>query len=162
MSGAATEMPAVHSAVPIPDLTPLEVALRRGDPKNLAEVLRGFRPADVGRELARLRPKDARRILEASDDRHGAAILRSTHPAVAAHAVARCSPEQSKRLLAFLPIDVQVAGTLKGLGYSVSLLRLVLFALPMTTLSVVLAAVQFRLLDRWINRHTRRDGGEPR
>jgi uncharacterized membrane protein len=53
-----------------------------------------------------------------------------------------------------------VAGTLKGLGYSVSLLRLVLFAIPMTTLSVVLAAVQFHLLDRWISRHIRRARGK--
>ena len=41
-----------------------------------------------------------------------------------------------------------VEGTLKGLGYPVSTLRLVLFAIPITALSVVLGAIQFRWLDR--------------
>lgn len=53
-----------------------------------------------------------------------------------------------------------VAGTFKGLGYSVSLLRLVLFAIPVTALSVVLGAVQFHLLDRWVARRAARAGGE--
>jgi len=53
-----------------------------------------------------------------------------------------------------------VAGTLKGLGYSVSLLRLVLFAIPITTLSVVLGIVQFHLLDRWIAHRIQRAGGK--
>ncbi|MFL6214397.1 MAG: 5-oxoproline transporter, DUF969 family subunit [Blastocatellia bacterium] len=52
-----------------------------------------------------------------------------------------------------------VAGTLKGLGYSVSLLRLVLFAIPITALSVVLGMIQFHLLDRWIARRIKRAGG---
>jgi uncharacterized membrane protein len=55
-----------------------------------------------------------------------------------------------------------VAGTLKGLGYPVSLLRLVLFAIPITTLSVILGAIQFRLLDRWIARQTADAKGEER
>ncbi len=55
-----------------------------------------------------------------------------------------------------------VAGTLQGLDCPVSLFWLVLFAIPVTTLSVVLGAVQFRLLDRWIARRARRAGGEQR
>jgi uncharacterized membrane protein len=41
-----------------------------------------------------------------------------------------------------------VYGVLSGLGYQVGLWRLVLFAVPITTLSVLLAAAQFALLDR--------------
>jgi uncharacterized membrane protein len=41
-----------------------------------------------------------------------------------------------------------VYGVLSGLGYTVGLWRLVLFAIPVTTLSVLLAAAQFALLDR--------------
>ncbi|HKP10987.1 MAG TPA: DUF969 family protein [Blastocatellia bacterium] len=53
-----------------------------------------------------------------------------------------------------------VAGTLKALGYSVSLLRLVLFAIPITALSVVLGALQFYLLDRWVARRATQAGGK--
>ena len=52
-----------------------------------------------------------------------------------------------------------VAGTLEGLGHTVSLLRLVLFAIPITTISVILGAIQFLLLDRWIARRTARARG---
>jgi uncharacterized membrane protein len=45
-----------------------------------------------------------------------------------------------------------VEGTLKGLGYPVSTLRLMLFAIPITLLSVVLGALQFLWLDRYIAR----------
>src|SRR5215208_711065 len=41
-----------------------------------------------------------------------------------------------------------VYGVLAGLGYKVGLWRLVLFAIPVTTLSVLLAGAQFALLDR--------------
>ena len=41
-----------------------------------------------------------------------------------------------------------VYGVLSGLGYTVGLWQLVLFAIPVTTLSVLLAAAQFALLDR--------------
>lgn len=47
-----------------------------------------------------------------------------------------------------------VESTLRGLGYPVSTLRLVLFAIPITTLSVILGAVQFLWLDRWMARRT--------
>lgn len=41
-----------------------------------------------------------------------------------------------------------VFGVMAGLGYSVSVWALVMFAIPITTISVVLAAIQFWLLDR--------------
>jgi uncharacterized membrane protein len=41
-----------------------------------------------------------------------------------------------------------VYGTLKGLGHEPNLARLVLFAIPITTVSVLLGAVQFLRLDR--------------
>lgn len=53
-----------------------------------------------------------------------------------------------------------VASTLNGLGYSVSTLRLVLFAIPITTLSVILGIIQFRWLDRRIARQTADTKGE--
>jgi uncharacterized membrane protein len=45
-----------------------------------------------------------------------------------------------------------VAGVLNGLGYAVSIWSLVLFAIPITTISIVLGAVQFLLLDKWIRK----------
>jgi uncharacterized membrane protein len=41
-----------------------------------------------------------------------------------------------------------VYGVMKGLGYEVSLWRLVLFTTPIVLLSIVLGAIQFHLLDR--------------
>ena len=41
-----------------------------------------------------------------------------------------------------------VLGILTGLGYAVSVLKLVLYAIPITTISVILGVVQFWLLDR--------------
>jgi uncharacterized membrane protein len=45
-----------------------------------------------------------------------------------------------------------VASTLSGLGYTVSTFKLVLFAIPITAISVILGAVQFLLFDRQIKR----------
>jgi uncharacterized membrane protein len=45
-----------------------------------------------------------------------------------------------------------VAAGLNGLGYAVSVWSLVLFAIPITTISIVLGAVQFLLLDKWIRK----------
>ena len=47
-----------------------------------------------------------------------------------------------------------VESTLRGLGYPVSTLRLVMFAIPITVISVFLGAVQFIWLDRRIARWT--------
>jgi uncharacterized membrane protein len=44
-----------------------------------------------------------------------------------------------------------VYGVMKGLGYEISLWRLVLFTMPIVFLSIVFAAVQFLLLDRRLN-----------
>jgi uncharacterized membrane protein len=46
-----------------------------------------------------------------------------------------------------LPGILLVYGVMKGLGYSVSVWRVVLYAIPIASLSVMLAAVQFWLLD---------------
>jgi len=54
------------------------------------------------------------------------------------------SPVQPGILLVF--------GVMKGLGYDVSVWSLVMFAVPITTASVVLGAVQFWLLDRQYKR----------
>jgi len=45
-----------------------------------------------------------------------------------------------------------VFGVMAGLGYAVSVWSLVIFAIPIATLSVILAAVQFWLLDRAFQR----------
>jgi len=47
-----------------------------------------------------------------------------------------------------LPGILLVYGVMKGLGYSVSVWSLVLYAIPIASLSVVIAAVQFWLFDR--------------
>ena len=41
-----------------------------------------------------------------------------------------------------------VAGVMKGQGYDISAWRLVLFAIPIATASVILGAIQFLWLDR--------------
>jgi len=50
------------------------------------------------------------------------------------------SPVQAGILLVF--------GVMMGLGYQVSVLKLVLYAIPIASLSVILGAIQFLLLDR--------------
>jgi uncharacterized membrane protein len=47
-----------------------------------------------------------------------------------------------------LPGVLLVYGVMKGLGYPVELLQLVLYAIPIAVISVILGAVQFWLLDR--------------
>lgn len=47
-----------------------------------------------------------------------------------------------------------VYGVMNGLGYEVSLWRLVLFTTPIVIFSVVLGLAQFLLLDRWLNKST--------
>lgn len=51
-----------------------------------------------------------------------------------------------------LPGILLVYGVMKGLGYSLSLWSLVKYAIPIASLSVIIAAVQFWLLDRRENR----------
>ncbi|HEX8112349.1 MAG TPA: hypothetical protein VF516_31675, partial [Kofleriaceae bacterium] len=82
MSGAP-EAEDVRSAVPIPDLTPIDTALQAGGAELRAAVKR-FRPADLGRDLSRRPIAEGRAILDAIDDRRGAAMLRAAHPVVAA------------------------------------------------------------------------------
>jgi uncharacterized membrane protein len=51
-----------------------------------------------------------------------------------------------------LPGVLLVYGVLKELGCEVSILSIVFFAIPITALSAILAAVQFHLLDRRLRR----------
>jgi magnesium transporter len=107
MSGAQTEE-VVRSAVPIPDLSPVDAAIGKGRDA-LRAVVQRFRPADLGRDLSRRSIEECRSLIEASDDRRAAAMLRSAHPAVAGNVLAVCDPKHAARLLAFLPTDHQVA-----------------------------------------------------
>ncbi|MEK6300095.1 MAG: DUF969 family protein [Acidobacteriota bacterium] len=45
-----------------------------------------------------------------------------------------------------------VAGVMNGLGYAISVWSLVVFAVPIVAISIILGAVQFWLLDKWIRR----------
>ena len=109
MSGApdAGDEP-VHSAIPIPDLTPIDAALAAGGEALRAAVKR-VRPADLGRDLSRRPIAEARAILHAIDDRRGAAMLRATHPVVAAQLLTGLEPARTCHLLEFLPTDHEVA-----------------------------------------------------
>ena len=101
---------AVHSAVPIPDLTSIDEALRDGAAAGaLKTAVKQFRPADLGRDLSRRPPDEARAILDAIDDRRGAAMLRAAHPVVAAQLLAQVAAQRTCHLLAFIPTDQEVA-----------------------------------------------------
>ena len=45
-----------------------------------------------------------------------------------------------------------VYGVMKSVGYEVNLWRLILFTIPVVVLSIVLGAIQFLWLDRWLTR----------
>jgi len=108
MSGAPEADEAVRSAVPIPDLTAIDHALR-GDAGALKAALKQVRPADLGRDLSRRPAEEARQILDAIDDRRGAAMLRAAHPVVAAQLLAQVAASRTCHLLEFLPTDHEVA-----------------------------------------------------
>jgi magnesium transporter len=108
MSGAPDAEEPVRSAVPIPDLTPIDVALR-GEPGALRTAVKQFRPADLGRDLSRRPLAEARAILDAIDDRRGAAMLRATHPVVAAQLLGEVAAPRTCHLLEFIPTDHEVA-----------------------------------------------------
>jgi len=98
----------VKHAVPVADLTIIDRALK-GIGVPLVEALRRVRPADVGRDLSRRNVSEGRKLLDASDDRHGAAMLRSAHPAVAANLLKTAEPTRAARLLDFMPTEHRVA-----------------------------------------------------
>jgi len=101
---------AIHSAVPVPDLTSIDEALRHGAAAGaLKTAVKQFRPADLGRDLSRRPRGEARAILDAIDDRRGAAMLRAAHPVVAAQLLAEVSAQRTCHLLQFLPTDHEVA-----------------------------------------------------
>lgn len=107
MSAAETEV-VVRSAVPVPDLSAIDEGLAAGVVR-LKEVVQLVRPADLGRDLSRRTIDQARRILDASDDRRAAAMLRAAHPAVAANVFGVCQADRAARILDFMPTDHQVA-----------------------------------------------------
>jgi len=106
MSGAQTEE-VVRSAVPVPDLSALDAALASNGAALKAAIGR-FRPADVGRDLSRRSLAEARRILEAADDRRAGAMLRAAHPAVAANVLASLDAPHAVRILGFMPTEHEV------------------------------------------------------
>ncbi len=99
----------VKSAVPLADLSALDAALKDDDPAKLAAAVRGVRPADVGRDLSRRTLDEARRLFEATDERHASAMLRAAHPSVAGRLLLSCDARHAKDTLGFLPPDHQVA-----------------------------------------------------
>ncbi len=107
MSGSNPEK-VVRSAVPVPDLSVIDAALR-ADLMRLKEAVQKVRPADLGRDLSRRSVQEGCRLLEACNDRHAAAMLRAAHPAVAANILAECNAVLAARVFALLPTDQQVA-----------------------------------------------------
>lgn len=107
MSGAP-DAEDVRSAVPIPDLTPIDVALQAGSAE-LRAAVKQFRPADLGRDLSRRPIDEGRAILDAIDDRRGAAMLRAAHPVVAAKLIGELEAPRTCHLLQFIPTDQEVA-----------------------------------------------------
>jgi magnesium transporter len=108
MSGAVGGEEEVRSAVPVPDLAAIDAALNKG-PAALKDAVKKVRPADLGRDLSRRPPEQARALLDAIDDRRGAAMLRAAHPAVAAKLLVDVEPKRACHLLAFVPTDHEVA-----------------------------------------------------
>ncbi len=108
MSGAVQSEEPVRTAVPLPDLKAIDVALGLGG-ATLKDAVRSVRPADLGRDLARRSVDEGRQILEASDDRRAAAMLVAAHPAVAARVLPRCDINHAVRLLAFVPTEHKAA-----------------------------------------------------
>jgi magnesium transporter len=107
MSHSANEE-VVKSAVPIPDLSAIDRALKGGD-EALAETVRRFRPADLGRDLSRRSAEEGLRLFHAVDGRRAAAMLHGAHPSVAARILRGCEAPRAARTLGFMPTDHQVA-----------------------------------------------------
>ncbi len=109
MSGAAPggEEDVPVSAVPIADLSVIDLALKKRD--GLKAAVAKVRPVDVGRDLSRRKAGQAKEIVDAADDRRAATILRAAHPAIAARTLADLEPERAARLLTFLATDHRTA-----------------------------------------------------
>jgi len=107
MSSMGGSEEVVHSAVPIPDLTLLDRALKSDEP-TLRKTLEKFRPADVGKDLSRRPIDESHRILRAFDKRHAAAMLLGAHPAIAAKLLSSCDARLAAETLSFLPTDHRV------------------------------------------------------
>ncbi|MFO0562774.1 MAG: magnesium transporter [Polyangiales bacterium] len=105
---ASVDQEASKSAVPIADLTALDRALR-GNGAPLEEVLKTYRPADIGRDFARRTVSICQKILAASDARRAAAMLHATHASIAARAVQDLDPKHAAAILKLLTTDHRVA-----------------------------------------------------
>jgi magnesium transporter len=101
-AGLDSEQP-VRSVLPLADLSVIDAGL--AGRIDLRKAVQQVRPADLGRDLARRSLADARRLIEACDDRRAASVLRAAHPAVAAGLLASCDPAHMARLLAFMPTE---------------------------------------------------------
>ncbi|HEV7557105.1 MAG TPA: magnesium transporter, partial [Kofleriaceae bacterium] len=110
MSGSASpgEDEEVHSAVPIPDLTAIDIALKAG-PAAVGDAIKKVRPADLGRDLSRRPLEEARVLLDASDDRRASAMLRAAHPIVAAQLLASIDAKRAAHLLGYVPMEHEAA-----------------------------------------------------
>lgn len=108
MSGAVGGEEEARSAVPVPDLAAIDAALSAG-PDALKDAVKKVRPADLGRDLSRRPPEQARALLAAIDDRRGAAMLRAAHPMVAAKLLVDVEPKRACHLLAFVPTEHEVS-----------------------------------------------------
>ena len=101
-TGLDSEQP-VRSALPPADLSAIDAGL--AGRVELRSAVQRVRPADLGRDLARRSLPEARRLIEACDDRRAASVLRAAHAAVAAGILAHCEPAHMGRLLAFMPTE---------------------------------------------------------
>jgi len=109
MSGSASPGDEeVHSAVPIPDLTAIDIALKAG-PAAVGEAIKKVRPADLGRDLSRRPVEEARVLLDASDDRRASAMLRAAHPIVAAQLLGSIDAKRAAHLLGYVPMEHEAA-----------------------------------------------------
>lgn len=106
--GAAIDDSDSKSAVPIADLRALDAALRGNGPP-LEEVLKKFRPADIGRDFARRSVSICQKILGAADARRAAAMLHATHASIAAQALQGVPAKHAAAILKVMTTDHRVA-----------------------------------------------------
>jgi magnesium transporter len=108
MSGPAPGEESVRSVVPVVDLAEVDAALHHGE-AGLRDVLKKFRPADIGRDLSRRNAEEGRLLATALDDRRAAQMLRAAHPIAAANVLEALDAERATSVVAFLPMDHRVA-----------------------------------------------------
>jgi uncharacterized membrane protein len=156
-------------------LPAIALSERFGLQRRAAGVIRGFRAATEGRLLIAYQLfRVAMGILGLRVNGHATFVRPLVYPmavgAASANGDAKPQAAEMERikaasaasenygnfygqnLSAVQPGILLVYGVLRGLGYTVSVWRLVLFAIPIATLTVVIGAVQFWLFSRSIRR----------